>query len=98
MSQLMTKISLGIALAGILAAASPITSYAFGEQRYYYSNDDSDGTAWDYYRGYFSNEAPSAQTTRPRAQTQTQRGSRRNAAAPGNTPAALSAPVGTQNE
>src|SRR4051794_30630458 len=95
MSQLMTKVFLGSALAGTLAVALPSASYAFGDQRYYYGNDDSDGTAWDYYRGYFSNEA--VESTRPRAPAQTPRTSRRNAAGAANAPAAPSARFGTQN-
>src|SRR5262245_10424018 len=92
-SQLITKVSLGVALAGTLAVALPSASYAFGESRYYYSNDDSDGTVWDYYRGYFSNEKErSVETTRPRAQAQ--RPSRRNATESTNTPAAPSTPSG----
>src|SRR5262245_4708200 len=96
MSQLMTKVSLGVALAAAVLLTLPSASYAFGEQRYYYSNDDSDGTAWDYYRGYFSNENDATTgSTRPRAQVQTQRTPRRNVAEPTNTPAAPSCIVGT---
>ena len=80
-SQLMTKVSLCVALVGTVIVILPSASYAFGEHRYYYQNDDSDGTAWDYYRGYFSNDdaSSSGQATRPRARTQTQRTSRRGA-------------------
>jgi hypothetical protein len=90
MSQLMTKVSLGVAVAGTLVMTLPSASQAaFGENRYYYQNDDSDGTAWDYYRGYFSNEnTPSTDATQPRASTRAQRGQRRNAAEPAPAPAA----------
>ena len=60
MSQLMTKVSLGVVLAGTLAVMTPSASYAFGEHQYYFQNEESDGTAWSYYRGYFSNESDPA--------------------------------------
>lgn len=84
LSQLMTKVSLGVALAGIVAVTLPSASYAFGEHRYYYSNDDADGTVWDYYRGYFSNEHDATpEAARPRASTRTNNAApRRNATTP----------------
>ena len=68
LSQLMTKVSLGVALVGALAVALPTASHAFGEQQYYYSPDE-DGSTFSYYRGYFSNDSEHA--TR---QTQRQQG------------------------
>jgi hypothetical protein len=85
MSHLMTKVSLGVALAGTLAVAMPSASYAFGEHQYYYANDDADGTVWDYYRGYFSNDSDSTRdAARPRAQTRSNNNTapRRNATTP----------------
>ena len=90
LSQLMTRVSLGVALAGGFAVTLPSASYAeFGEHQHYYSNDDSDGTAFSYYRGYFSNENEQAgQATRPQ-QPQARansRAPRRNAAEPTQAP------------
>ena len=88
MNQLMTKVSLGVVLAGTLAVMTPSASYAFGEHQYYFQNEESDGTAWSYYRGYFSNESdPAVESTQPRAQTRTQRTPRRGVAEPTHTPA-----------
>ena len=84
-SQLITKVSLGVALAGTVAVTMPSASYAFGEHQYYYANDDADGTVWDYYRGYFSNDNDSShEAARPRAQTRSNNNTapRRNATTP----------------
>src|SRR5262245_14952840 len=96
LSQLMTRVSLGVALAGTVVMTLPSASYAFGEHRYYYTNDDSDGTAWDYYRGYFSNENDSsAESTRPRETGRTQRAPRRNVTEPAQAPVRPSCMVGS---
>ena len=68
MSQLMTKVSLGVVLAGALAVSLPTASYAFGEQQqqqqqHYFDNDGEPGSTLSYYKGYFSNESEPA--TRP---------------------------------
>jgi len=81
MSQLMTTVSLGVALAGALAVTLPSASYAFGEHEHYYDSENEPGSAWSYYKGYFTNDSDSAtRATRPQAQERTNsRAPRRNA-------------------
>jgi len=61
--QLMTRVSLGVALAGGFAVALPSASYAFGEQQHYYDSENEPGSAFSYYKGYFDN-SQSGQATR----------------------------------
>ena len=70
--QLMTRVSLGVALAGGFAVTLPSASYAFGEHEHYYDNEFEPGSAWSYYKGYFTSESdPATRTTRPQAQERT---------------------------
>jgi len=80
MSQLMTKVSLGVALAGALAVTLPSASYAFGEHEHYYDSENEPGSTWSYYKGYFSNDS-TGQATRPQQQQErtNSRAPRRNA-------------------
>jgi hypothetical protein len=88
LSQLMTRVSLAVALAGGLAVTLPSVSYAaFGEHQYY-NSDEEPGSAFSYYKGYFSNDSEQAgQATRPQAQERTNsRAPRRNATEPTQAP------------
>ena len=97
MSQLMTRVSLGVALAGGLAVTLPSVSYAaFGEHEHYYGDDGEPGSTFSYYKGYFSNDSdPATRTPRPQAQDRTNsRAPRRNATEPTQAPSKPSCMVG----
>ena len=68
MSQLMTRVSLGVALAGGFAVTLPSASYAFGEQQHYYDSEYEPGSAFSYYKGYFDNSQSGGQATRQQQQ------------------------------
>jgi hypothetical protein len=88
LSQVMTKVSLGVAVAATLAVTVPSASYAFGDQDHYYSSNSEDpGSVWSNYRGYFSNENdPTVRATRPHAQVRANRSPRGVATEPTHAP------------
>jgi len=86
LKSLMTRISLGVALAGALAVTLPASSYAFDGQRYFYSNPSEDpGSVWDFYPGYFNGDSLGGygvhEDTRARAQATPRNQPRGNAGA-----------------
>lgn len=77
LSQLMSRVCLGVVLAGTLAVTLPASSYAFDGQRYFYTNNSEDpGSVWEYYPGYFNGDPPGGygvhEDTRARAQAPNQ--------------------------
>jgi hypothetical protein len=82
LSQLLTNVSFGLAVAGALAVMSPVASQAFDGHKYYYQPDD-DGALWSYYPGYFSSgpaDQATNEDTRTRGQSSAQNSNHRKTA------------------
>ena len=52
MSKLISKLAVGVVLAGALSLGSATASFAFGGNNHYYEPSDN-GSVWSFYRGYF---------------------------------------------